>query len=205
MSSDDKVVLPPLPWKPDALAPTISSRTIEAHYGAHHKAYVGKTLDLSRNTEFEGMALEKMVRAAHEKGNQKLFNNAAQVWNHTLYWNSLRPGGGGKPGGALATAVERDFGGVEGLRKQWIEAATNQFGSGWVWLVIKSGGALALQATGNADTPLVHGNVALLTIDVWEHAYYLDWQQRRPDHVTAVLEKLIDWTAAAERYAAVSR
>jgi len=205
LSSDDRVTLPKLPWKPDALDPIISTRTIEHHYGAHHRTYVEKTRELVRGSELESLPLEAIVRRAHEQGNKQLFNNAAQAWNHTLYWNSLRPGGGGKPGGALATVVERDFGDVDALRKKWIELAKNQLGSGWVWLVIRSGGRLALEATSNADTPLVRGDVALLTIDVWEHAYYLDWQQRRPEHVTAVLEKLIDWSAAAERYAAVER
>jgi superoxide dismutase, Fe-Mn family len=205
MSSDDPVALPKLPWKSDALDPTISARTIEHHYGAHHRTYVEKTLELIRGTDFESQPLEAVVRGAHEQGKKQLFNNAAQAWNHTLYWNSLRPGGGGKPGGALATAVERDFGSVDALRKKWVEVAKGQFGSGWVWLVIKNAGRLELEATSNADTPLVRGQVALLTVDVWEHAYYLDWQQRRPEHVTAVIEKLIDWNAAAERYATVER
>jgi superoxide dismutase, Fe-Mn family len=205
VSTSERVTLPALPWKADALAPIISARTVEVHHGAHHRAYVEKTLELTRGTEMESMPLEQMIRTAHEKGNQKVFNNAAQVWNHTLYWHSLRPGGGGKPGGALATAVERDFGGVDALYKQWVEVAKNQFGSGWTWLVVGNGGRLALESTGNADTPLVHGKVALLTVDVWEHAYYLDYQQKRPDHVTAVLEKLLDWSAAAERYASVAR
>lgn len=204
-TTTDRLALPPLPWKPDALAPVISAKTINEHYGSHHKTYVEKTLELVRNSDLESLPLDEIVKRAHADGNQKLFNNAAQAWNHTLYWHSLRPGGGGKPGGALATAVERDFGGIEALRKKWVELAKNQFGSGWVWLVIRSGGQLALEATGNADTPLVRGGVALLTVDVWEHAYYLDWQHKRPEHVTAVLEKLIDWSGAAERYAAVER
>jgi Fe-Mn family superoxide dismutase len=205
VKSDDPVALPPLPWKADALDPVISARTIEHHYGKHHRTYVEKTLELVRGSELESLPLEEVVRRAHAQGNKQLFNNAAQAWNHTLYWNSLRPGGGGKPGGVIGTAVERDFGGVEGLHKKWLELAKNQFGSGWAWLVIRSGGRLDIEATGNADTPLVRGDVALLTIDVWEHAYYLDWQQKRPDYVSAVLEKLIDWQAAAERYAAVER
>lgn len=204
-TTTDRVALPPLPWKPDALAPVISAKTINEHYGAHHKTYVEKTLELVRNSDLESLPLDEIVKRAHADANQKLFNNAAQAWNHTLYWHSLRPGGGGKPGGALATAVERDFGGVEALRKKWVELAKNQFGSGWVWLVIRSGGKLALEATSNADTPLVRGEVALLTVDVWEHAYYLDWQHKRPEHVTAVLEKLIDWSGAAERYASIER
>jgi len=205
VASTERVTLAPLPWKVDALGPTISARTVDEHYGAHHRAYVETTLELTRGTEMESLPLEQIVSVAHEQGNQKVFNNAAQAWNHTLYWNSLRPGGGGKPGGALATVIERDFGGVDAMRKKWVEVATNQFGSGWVWLVIGGGGRLSLEATSNADTPLVHGKVALLTIDVWEHAYYLDWQHRRPEYVAAVLEKLIDWKAAAERYATVDR
>jgi superoxide dismutase, Fe-Mn family len=205
LKSDDPVALPPLPWRPGALDPTISARTIEHHYGQHHRTYVEKTLELTRGTEMESLPLEDVVRRAHEQGNKQLFNNAAQAWNHTLYWNSLRPGGGGKPGGAIATAVERDFGSTDGLRKKWLELAKKQFGSGWVWLVIRSGGRLELEATGNADTPLVRGDIVLLTVDVWEHAYYLDWQHKRPEYVSAVLEKLIDWKGAAERYAAVER
>jgi len=205
LNAGDRVTLPKLPWKADALDPTISARTIEEHYGAHHRTYVEKTLELVRGSDLESLPLETVVRRAHEQGNKQLFNNAAQAWNHTLYWNSLRPGGGGKPGGALGTAVERDFGGAEALRKKWVELAKGQFGSGWVWLVIRSGGQLALEATSNADTPLLRGDVALLTVDVWEHAYYLDWQHRRPEYVTAVLEKLIDWRAAAERYATKER
>jgi Fe-Mn family superoxide dismutase len=205
LNSDGRVTLAKLPWKVDALDPVISARTVEEHHGAHHRAYVEKTRELIRGTELEALPLEEIVRRAHAQGNKQLFNNAAQAWNHTFYWNSLRPGGGGKPGGALSTVIDRDFGGVDALRKKWVELAKGQFGSGWVWLVIRNGGTLELEATSNADTPLVRNDTALLTVDIWEHAYYLDWQHRRPEHVTALLEKLIDWSAAAERYAAVER
>ena len=205
VTTEEHVSLPPLPWKSDALAPTISAKTVDEHYGAHHRTYVEKTLELIRGTEMESMPLVQVVRTAHEQGNKKLFNNAAQAWNHTLYWHSLRPGGGGKPGGALATVIERDFGSVDALRRKWVELAKGLFGSGWTWLVIGKGGQLALEATSNADTPVVHDKVALLTVDVWEHAYYLDWQHRRPEHVTTILEELIDWNGAAERYAAIER
>jgi len=205
VTTEERVSLPRLPWKPDALAPTISAKTVEEHHGAHHRTYVEKTLELIRGTEMESMPLVQVVRTAHEQGNKKVFNNAAQAWNHTLYWHSLRPGGGGKPGGALATVIERDFGGVDALRRKWVELAKDLFGSGWTWLVIGKGGQLALEATSNADTPIVRDKVALLTIDVWEHAYYLDWQHRRQEHVAAVLENLVDWNGAAERYAAIER
>ncbi len=205
MNDLERLILPNLPYKPDALDPVISARTIEFHHGKHHRTYVEKAQGLVKGTDLESASLPAIVRRAHETANKALFNNAAQVWNHTLYWNSLRPGGGGKPGGALAAAIDRDFGGLDGLRKKWQDAAVGQFGSGWAWLVCKSGGKLDIEATSNADTPLVRGDTALLTIDVWEHAYYLDWQNRRPDHVTAILDKLIDWKGAEERYTAATR
>lgn len=205
MNDLERLTLPTLPWKPETLDPVISARTIEFHHGKHHRTYVETAQGLVKGTDLESASLPTIVKRAHETGNKALFNNAAQVWNHTLYWNSLRPGGGGKPGGALADAIERDFGGIDALRRKWADAAVGQFGSGWAWLVVKSGGKLDIEATSNADTPLVRGDTVLLTVDVWEHAYYLDYQNRRPDHVAAILDKLIDWNAAAERYAGVQR
>lgn len=205
MNDLETLTLPTLPWKPDALDPVISARTIEFHHGKHHKTYVEKAQGLIKGTDLESASLPAVVQRAHDTGNKALFNNAAQVWNHTLYWHSLRPNGGGKPAGDLAAAIERDFGGLDGLRKKWSDAAVGQFGSGWAWLVVRKGGKLDIEATANADTPLVRGDTPILTIDVWEHAYYLDWQNRRPDHVNAILDKLIDWEAGAQRYAAAKK
>ena len=205
MNDLETLTLPTLPWKPDALDPVISARTIEFHHGKHHKTYVEKAQGLIKGTDLESASLPAIVQRAHDTGNKALFNNAAQVWNHTLYWHSLRPNGGGKPAGDLAAAIERDFGGLDGLRKKWSDAAVGQFGSGWAWLVVRKGGKLDIEATANADTPLVRGDTPILTIDVWEHAYYLDWQNRRPDHVNAILDKLIDWEAGAQRYAAAKK
>jgi len=189
--------LPPLPWADDALAPTISKETLSFHYGKHHKAYVDNLNKLVVGTPFEQQSLEDVVRAAAGKAEHKaIFNNAAQVWNHTFYWNSLTPKGG-RPEGRLAEMIHSGFGGWDAFAKALQTAAVGQFGSGWAWLVAKDGG-LAIETTGNADTPLAHGRTCLLTVDVWEHAYYLDWQNRRPDHVAALIEKHLNWAFAAK-------
>ncbi len=194
--------LPPLPYAEGALDPVISARTLSFHYGKHHRAYVDNLNKLVAGGEMASQTLEQIILASAGRAERAaLFNNAAQVWNHTFYWRSLRAGGGGKPSGALAEAVERDFGGYDALRKELSAAAMGQFGSGWAWLV-KDGQALKVVRTANADLPLVHGQQALLTIDVWEHAYYLDYQNRRADYVAAVLDKLINWDFAAENLAA---
>ena len=190
------VVLPPLPWADSALAPVISANTIGFHYGKHHQGYVTNLNKLTAGTPMADQSLEQIVRATAGKADQAaIFNNAAQVWNHTFYWQSLKPGGGGEPPAALKAKMEASFGSVEACRKELTAAATSQFGSGWAWLVA-DGDALKVVKTGNAETPLTSGMRPLVTIDVWEHAYYLDYQNRRADYVAAVLDKLINWEFA---------
>ena len=194
--------LPPLPWPDNALSPAISANTIGFHYGKHHQGYVNNLNQLVAGTPLANQSLEAVVKATAGKADQTaIFNNAAQVWNHTFYWNSLRPKGGGKPSGALAELIEKSFGDYDKFKAEFAKAATSQFGSGWAWLV-KDGDKLAVTKTGNADTPIAQGQKPLLTIDVWEHAYYLDYQNRRADYVAAVLEKLINWDFAAQNLAA---
>ena len=188
--------LPKLPWDEAALDPVISARTIQFHYGKHHKAYVDKTNEMVAGTPMAAMSLEEVVRAADKEKNQKLFNNAAQAWNHTFFWSCLRPGGS-KPSGDIARRIDSDLGGLEAFNKSFAKAAVEQFGSGWAWLVDR-GGKLEIVATSNAATPLTTGATPLLTLDVWEHAYYLDYQNRRPDFANAVIEKLLNWEFAAE-------
>ena len=190
------VVLPPLPWADTALAPVISANTIGFHYGKHHQGYVTNLNNLTAGTPFADQSLEQIVRATAGKADQAaIFNNAAQVWNHTFYWQSLKPGGGGEPPAALKAKIEASFGSVAACRKELTTAATSQFGSGWAWLVA-DGDALKVVKTGNAETPLTGALRPLVTIDVWEHAYYLDYQNRRADYVAAVLDKLVNWEFA---------
>jgi Fe-Mn family superoxide dismutase len=191
--------LPKLPWDEGALDPVISARTIQFHYGKHHKAYVDKANELVAGTRFADMPLEEVVRAAEREKNQPLFNNAAQIWNHTFFWNSLRPGGG-KPSGDVASRLDRDLGGYDKFAEAFAKAAVGQFGSGWAWLVDK-GGKLEIVTTSNAATPITGDARPLLTLDVWEHAYYLDYQNRRPDFAKAVIEKLLNWEFAAQNLA----
>ena len=194
-------VLPALPYGEAALEPVISARTIGFHYGKHHQGYVNNLNKLVAGTEMAEMSLEQIIRAsAGAPDKAALFNNAAQVWNHTFYWAGMKPAGGGRPGGALAEKIEADFAGFDALRKELAAAAGGQFGSGWAWLVLE-GGRLKVVKTGNAENPLTHGMKPLLTIDVWEHAYYLDYQNRRADYVNAVLDKLINWDFVAENLA----
>lgn len=191
-------VLPPLPYPDNALDPVISANTLGFHYGKHHKAYVDNLNKLIAGTELADLSLEEVIAATAGKSDKAgIFNNAAQVWNHTFYWNSLSPKGGGEPPAALKQKIEASFGSVDACRKELATAATTQFGSGWAWLV-KDGDKLQVVKTGNAELPLTKGATPLLTIDVWEHAYYLDYQNRRPDYVNAVLEKLINWSFAAD-------
>jgi Fe-Mn family superoxide dismutase len=191
-------VLPPLPYAENALEPVISANTIGFHYGKHHKAYVDNLNKLIPGTEFASLSLEKIIiESAGKPDKAGIFNNAAQVWNHTFYWKSLRGDGGGDPPAALRQMIQSAFGDVATLKKELATAATTQFGSGWAWLVVE-GGKLKVMKTGNAETPLTKGLKPLLTIDVWEHAYYLDYQNRRPDYVSAVLDKLINWNFAAD-------
>ena len=187
------IELPPLPYPKDALAPVISAQTLEFHHGKHHQAYVTNTGKLIAGTDLESADLETLIRkTVGDPAKAGLFNNAAQVWNHTFYWNCLKPNGGGKPVGAIAGRIQADFGSYEKFLEDFKNAAVTQFGSGWAWLAL-TGGKLEILKTANADTPLAHGKKALLTVDVWEHAYYLDYQNRRPDYVAAVMEKLVNW------------
>jgi Fe-Mn family superoxide dismutase len=180
--------LPDLPYKKDALAPHISAETLEFHHGKHHAAYVTNLNKLLEGKPEAGRSLEEVI--LHSEGG--VFNNAAQVWNHTFYWNCMKPNGGGRPTGELADAITRDFGSFERFREEFANAAATQFGSGWAWLVLEKG-KLAVTKTGNADLPLKHGQKALLTIDVWEHAYYIDFRNARPKYIDTFLEKLVNW------------
>jgi Fe-Mn family superoxide dismutase len=187
--------LPPLPFAIDALEPHISARTLEFHHGKHHAAYVNNLNGLIKDTDLASKSLEELINiaAADLPTKQGIFNNAAQVWNHTFFWNSLTKGGGGQPGPRLLARIEADFGSFEAFKTEFKNAAVTQFGSGWAWLV-EDGGKLKITKTANADLPLAHGQKALLTVDVWEHAYYLDWQNRRPDFVQAFLDHLVNWS-----------
>jgi len=190
------IELPSLPYAVDALEPHISRKTLEIHHGRHHRAYVEKTQSLVAGTPLAAASLEEIVaKTAGKKAKAALFNNAAQAWNHTFYWSSLSPHGGGAPSGDLADLIDRDFASHAAFVDAFKAAAIGQFGSGWAWLVL-DGGRLAISATGNADTPLAHDQVPLLTVDVWEHAYYLDYQNRRADYVATFLDKLANWEFA---------
>ena len=191
-------VLPPLPYADNALEPVISAHTLSFHYGKHHKAYVDNLNKLIAGTPLADLSLEKVIAETAGKADKAgIFNNAAQIWNHTFYWNSLSPKGGGEPPSALKQKIEAAFGDVANCKKELATAATTQFGSGWAWLVL-DGDKLKVVKTANADLPSTSGLKPLLTIDVWEHAYYLDFQNRRPDYVNAVLDKLINWGFAAD-------
>lgn len=190
--------LPPLPYADDALAPVISAETIGFHHGKHHAAYVNNLNNLVKDSPLATQSLEQIIADAGAGG---IFNNAAQVWNHTFYWNSMSPSGGGDPSGALRTAVEASFGSVDAMKQELADKAKTQFGSGWAWLVKTADGSLAVTQTSNADLPLKHGQTALLTIDVWEHAYYIDHRNLRPGYVDAWIEKLANWEFAAANFA----
>ena len=191
------ILLPPLPYADSALAPVISANTIGFHYGKHHKGYVDNLNRLLAGSDLADLPLEKIVAAVTGKADKTaIFNNAAQIWNHTFYWNSLRPNGGGEPPAALKQKIEASFGSVDALKKELATAAMGQFGSGWAWLVA-DGDKLKVVRTGNADLPAA-GLKPLLTIDVWEHAYYLDYQNRRADYVNALLDKLLNWEFALQ-------
>ncbi|PWE16641.1 superoxide dismutase [Fe] [Marinicauda salina] len=190
--------LPDLPYSKDALAPHISSETLDFHHGKHHKAYVDKANAAVEGTALEGKSLEEVIKASWADKNMGVFNNAAQIWNHTFYWNSMKPGGGGKPSGDLADLIDRSFGSFDKFREEFKTAGVGQFGSGWAWLVHKNG-KLEVRKTLNAELPLAHdGADALITMDVWEHAYYLDYQNKRPDYIDAFLDNLVNWDFAAE-------
>lgn len=191
--------LMPLPYPENALAPHMSAETLEYHHGKHHKTYVDTLNKLIVGTEYADMALEEIIlKSAKNKEDQKIFNNAAQVWNHNFFWHSLTPNVGKAPQGDLAKQIEKSFGSLDEFKTQFKEAATSQFGSGWAWLVLGKGGKLEILKTGNADNPLTHGLKPLLTCDVWEHAYYLDYQNRRADMVDTFLNTLANWEFAAQ-------
>lgn len=186
-------VLPPLPYADDGLSPTVSAKTISFHYGKHHKGYLDKLNKLIVGTEFLDMSLVEIITATAGNPERKaIFNNAAQIWNHTFYWHSLSPKGGGEPPAVLMQKINVSFGSWASCKKEILDAAMAQFGSGWVWLVL-DGEKLKIVKTGNADLPMTSGMKALLTIDLWEHAYYLDYQNRRSDYVNALLDNLLNW------------
>jgi Fe-Mn family superoxide dismutase len=190
--------LPPLPYAEDALDPVISADTLRLHYGKHHKGYVDTLNKLIAGSELADLSLEQLINETAGKADKAaIFNNAAQTWNHTFYWRSLRAKGGGEPPASLKQKIEATFGTVEACKKELATAATAQFGSGWAWLVLE-GDKLKVVKTGNAENPLTRGAKPLLVIDVWEHAYYIDYQNRRADYVNAVLDKLVNWSFAAD-------
>jgi Fe-Mn family superoxide dismutase len=189
--------LPPLPYAADALAPHISKETFEYHHGKHHQAYVTNLNNLIKGTEFEPMGLEDIVR----KSSGGVFNNAAQVWNHTFFWHSMKPNGGGEPTGALAEAIDRKWGSFAAFKEAFTKSAVGNFGSGWTWLVRKPDGSVDIVNTSNAGTTLTSADKALLTIDVWEHAYYVDYRNARPKFVETFLSSLANWDFAAANFA----
>lgn len=188
--------LPPLPYAIDALAPHISKETLEFHYGKHHQTYVTNLNNLIKGTEFDAMSLEDIVR----KSTGGMFNNAAQIWNHTFYWNSLSPKGGGQPAGALAAAINAKWGSFDAFKDAFTKSAVGNFGSSWTWLVKKADGSLDIVNTSNAATPVTGSDKPLLTCDLWEHAYYIDYRNRRPDYMAAFWS-LINWDFAASNFA----
>jgi Fe-Mn family superoxide dismutase len=190
--------LPPLPYADTALQPVISANTIGFHYGKHHRTYVDNLNNLVKGTDYESATLERIIAdTAGKPDKAALFNNAAQIWNHTFYWNSLDGKGGGKPGGKVAQMIDAAFGSYDNFRKEFAATAVSQFGSGWGWLVL-DGGALKITKTGNAEVPFTKGQKPMLTIDVWEHAYYLDYQNKRAAYVDAVVDKLLNWNFATQ-------
>jgi Fe-Mn family superoxide dismutase len=190
--------LPPLPYAPDALQPHISKETFDYHYSKHHQAYVTNLNNLIKGTEYEALDLEAIVKKAPAGG---VFNNAAQVWNHTFFWNSMKPNGGGAPTGALADAIDKKWGNFDDFKKAFQASAVGNFGSGWTWLVKKADGSVDIVNTSAAGTPLTTGDTALLTIDVWEHAYYIDYRNLRPKFVETFLNSLANWDFAAKNFA----
>jgi superoxide dismutase, Fe-Mn family len=195
------IAFPPLPYDQGALAPVISANTLSFHYGKHHKTYVDTLNKLIVGSEFADMPLEKIVKASsRQPEHAAIFNNAAQAWNHAFYWKSLKPKGGGEPPAALKSLIEGSFGSVDACKKELSKAAVGQFGSGWAWLV-QDGDKLRILKTADAKTPITEGPKPLLTIDVWEHAYYLDYQNRRVDYVNALIDRLANWEFAAENLA----
>jgi Fe-Mn family superoxide dismutase len=197
------ITLPALPYGYEDLAPHISKETLEYHHDKHHNTYVVNLNNLIKGTDLEGKTLEEIIKAvAGDTSKAGVFNNAAQVWNHTFYWNCMTKNGGGKATGALAAKIDEAFGSYEKFAEEFAAAATTQFGSGWAWLVADEvNGNLSILKTSNADTPLAHGKVAVLTIDVWEHAYYIDYRNARPAYIKTFLESLVNWDYANAKYA----
>ncbi len=198
LRASEPKILPPLPYAENALEPIITARTVGFHYGKHHKGYVDNLNKLIAGTDYSDLMLEEIITGtAGRKERAAIFNNAAQTWNHTFYWNSLKPNGGGQPPAALKQKIDSSFGSFDDCKKEIATTAVSQFGSGWVWLVLDDG-KLKVVKTSNAENPLTMGMKPLLTIDVWEHAYYLDYQNKRLDYVNTVLEKLINWEFALQ-------
>jgi Fe-Mn family superoxide dismutase len=189
--------LPPLPYAMDSLAPHMSRETFEFHYGKHHQAYVTNLNNLIKGNEFENMPLEEIIR----RSSGGVFNNAAQVWNHTFFWNCMKPGGGGEPAGALGAAIAKKWGSYAAFKEAFSKSAVGNFGSGWTWLVKKPDGAVDIVNTSNAATPLTTNDKPLLTVDVWEHAYYIDYRNARPKFVETFLNNLVNWDFAAKNFA----
>jgi Fe-Mn family superoxide dismutase len=195
--------LPTLPYPEDALDPYVSARTLSFHYGKHHRGYIDKLNELVKGTALAGRPLSEIIKTtAGDEKRSAIFNNAAQAWNHSFYWRCMKPKGGGAPSGELAAKIVGAFGSFENFKKEFTEAAATQFGSGWAWLVADKG-LLKVVKTGNAFTPVAYGQTPLLTIDVWEHAYYLDYQNRRKDYIRAFLDHLVNWEFVAENLAKV--
>lgn len=194
--------LPPLPFEMNALEPYISANTLSFHYGKHHQAYVTNLNNLLKDHPLADASLEEVIMQSAGKAEMMgIFNNAAQVWNHTFYWHCMKPNGGGEPSPSFKAALEKAFGSFEKFCEEFKQAAITQFGSGWAWLVKDQTGALKILKTGNADLPMAHNCKALLTCDVWEHAYYLDYQNRRPDYVDIFLKHLINWEFVESQFA----
>ena len=189
-------VLPPLPYPKTALAPNYSEETLEYHHGKHHKAYVDNLNKLQVGTEFENMPLEDIIR----KSSGAIYNNSAQIWNHTFFWNCMKPQGGGEPTGALAQAITNKWGSYQAFKEAFVKSAVGNFGSGWTWLVKKPDGSVDIVNTGAAGTPLTTADRALMTVDVWEHAYYIDYRNARPKFVETFLDKLVNWEFAAKNF-----
>jgi superoxide dismutase len=189
--------LPPLPYALDALAPAYSKETMEYHYGKHHKAYVDKLNELQKGTEFEAMALEDIIK----KAQGGIYNQAAQIWNHTFFWNCMKPQGGGEPTGVLADAINKKWGSYADFKKAFVASAVGNFGSGWTWLVKKADGSVDIVNMGAAGTPLTTADKALLTVDVWEHAYYIDYRNLRAKFVETFFDQLVNWDFAAKNFA----
>lgn len=200
MTKPKPFTLPPLPYDENALEPVISARTMEFHHGKHHKAYVDKLNELVKGTEYAQMTLEDVVKATFgDSSKHEIFNNAAQAWNHAFFWTCLTPSGG-KPKGELSHAIDRDLGGFDKFKETFAHEGVVQFGSGWVWLVAYDNGRVGIEKTPDAATPMAEGKRCLLAIDVWEHAYYLDYQNRRQDFLEAVIGRLLNWDFAMQNF-----